>query len=387
MSSVEKVQLVLRRSSCPVIFGVHGIGDHLLSLPAMRAMCQLFHGKLTVVCFDSYALSIWDELDINRLVHYTYTDETVWEFDANELAGRVGPCDLFISMFTCQLESITRLMTLLKPRSSIGFFPDHYTHPCTTDWRAANYVDGVFAISQVIDCDLRLEQFAYPPRFGFEYASDACELFKIIPSGYKVLALHGDSKLDKTWTSDQVASFVNIFLSRHQDFVILALGQSGSFIDSVYYKDHILPCHALPLALQFQLLQRSDAFVGVDSCMLHGADFYRLPSVGLFGPTDSKVWGFRLSPHRYIEGCGSMDNIRINAVVAALEDILCQQKIICSGPVPPLLQIQGPYYQGKTGEAWGIQTGRILEKIDKQYAIQDESNGVNEEHSGCQQVF
>jgi len=55
---------------------------------------------------------------------------------------------------------------------------------------------------------------------------------------------------------------------------------------------------------------------------LHAADLFRVPGVGLFGPTDPYRWGFRLSPHgRSIWGMGMMEAISREAVLEALLEI------------------------------------------------------------------
>jgi len=56
--------------------------------------------------------------------------------------------------------------------------------------------------------------------------------------------------------------------------------------------------------------------------LLHAADLFRFASLGLFGPTDRRRWGFRLSPReRSIWGEGSMEVIRREAVLDALLEI------------------------------------------------------------------
>jgi ADP-heptose:LPS heptosyltransferase len=66
----------------------------------------------------------------------------------------------------------------------------------------------------------------------------------------------------------------------------------------------------------------ADLFLGVDSLFLHAADLFRVPSVGLFGPTACEEWGFRVTPTwRHISGHGSMDTIQREAVLDALLSI------------------------------------------------------------------
>jgi ADP-heptose:LPS heptosyltransferase len=69
-------------------------------------------------------------------------------------------------------------------------------------------------------------------------------------------------------------------------------------------------------------VQESDLFLGADSSMLHAADLFRVPGVGLFGPTDPRRYGFRFARHRHIRNRRGMKFIQESAVLAALESLL-----------------------------------------------------------------
>jgi ADP-heptose:LPS heptosyltransferase len=57
--------------------------------------------------------------------------------------------------------------------------------------------------------------------------------------------------------------------------------------------------------------------------MLHVADFFRVPSVGLFGPASDRIgFGFRLGPHRVVSASSSMEAIDVGDVMDALSDLL-----------------------------------------------------------------
>lgn len=319
---------LLRSAKHPVVFCVNGIGDHLIVLPAYRALCQLFPGKLTVVCLDSYAKFIWEELPAARFVPFYYSDTEKYLFDPEDLAAKIGKCDLFISIFTCQSESLTKLMELLKPKRSIGFYSDNYTYTVESDWRDTNYVDQSFYAAQIIDPSLELQRFSQLPKLGSQPAKVARQIRDFIGSNYKVLAFHADSKPFKTWPSDRAAAFVDAFLNEHKDFVVVALGSDNSFVDFVSQKSRVIKCQQISLSVQFELLKKADAFVGVDSCMLHAADLYRLPSIALYAQSNSKMWGFRFAPHQYIQGNDSMENIDPEDVLKATEKMLVEQQII-----------------------------------------------------------
>jgi hypothetical protein len=65
--------------------------------------------------------------------------------------------------------------------------------------------------------------------------------------------------------------------------------------------------------------------------MLHAADLYRIPGVGLFGTGKIKSgttnfkyrqWGFRFSRHRHVWDPRGMEHIREETVLHELESLL-----------------------------------------------------------------
>jgi ADP-heptose:LPS heptosyltransferase len=71
-------------------------------------------------------------------------------------------------------------------------------------------------------------------------------------------------------------------------------------------------------------VRSADAFLGVDSCMLHAADLFRVPSVGLFGPTRPSEFGLRFARHRIADGRGSMAALTPDVAAASLDELLAE---------------------------------------------------------------
>jgi ADP-heptose:LPS heptosyltransferase len=83
------------------------------------------------------------------------------------------------------------------------------------------------------------------------------------------------------------------------------------------------------------LLPAARSFVGNDGGVLHMAVAYRVPSVGLFGPTDPRIWFpyEDLGPYRVVTGCGPeefdargnklsrLGPIEVETVAAALDEV------------------------------------------------------------------
>jgi hypothetical protein len=117
---------------------------------------------------------------------------------------------------------------------------------------------------------------------------------------------------------------LDLFLRRHPDFFALVLGCTDMQLDVGDYGERVIPAYGLPIATSATLVGGSDLFVGIDSSMLHAADLFRVPGVGIFGSTSPHEWGFKFSPHRHVYASGKMSMLREGAVLEALEDLLAE---------------------------------------------------------------
>jgi ADP-heptose:LPS heptosyltransferase len=120
------------------------------------------------------------------------------------------------------------------------------------------------------------------------------------------------------WSSDRLEQVLNDFLERRPDAIALIVGLKHLGIDGGRSGNRIIECNGLPFEHSCALVAKSDLFLGVDSCMLHVADFCRVPSVGLFGPTQRAEFGFRLTRNITIQAEGAMDRIQTGDVLSAL---------------------------------------------------------------------
>ena len=123
------------------------------------------------------------------------------------------------------------------------------------------------------------------------------------------------------WPSPRFRRTLDTFLQLHPEVLVLVLGMRDIELDSGRWANRIVPCYGLPVPTAMEIVGYSDLFLGIDSCMLHAADFFGVPGVGLFGPTDYNVWGFKYAKHRHVTGNGVMQTIEVQDVIDALEDL------------------------------------------------------------------
>ncbi len=137
-----------------------------------------------------------------------------------------------------------------------------------------------------------------------------------------MLAVHTETAPSKQWPLESFKRVLNAFLTRHPEWLVLVLDLADRGLESIPRGKQVLAASGIAIPPAMALVGICDAFLGVDSCMLHAADFFRLPSVGLFGPTSEQRWGFRVTKHhRHITGAGSMEAIEEGVVAEALEEL------------------------------------------------------------------
>lgn len=303
-----------------VIFG-NGIGDHLLTLPALRALAALFPSRLSLICMPQSRRKFFSDLHLRSSCETEMpgSESRGRRIAAARVANRLGKCDLFLSLNPWHSGSIDHLLKLLSPTTSVGFSPAfQVVLPKDFSKHAA---DLAFSVPAYLEPSLRLEDFAHPPRLPAQCRGRARQFLRAVAPGMRVLTVHTETKAEKLWPRGRFIDVMKSFLERHPKFVILVLDFQKWSLDGEF-KNRIIQSPHLPLQYAFSVVGESELFLGVDSCMLHVADLFRVPGVGLFGPEGSRRWGFRFSRHRHLSDPRGMKGIHEPEVLEALESML-----------------------------------------------------------------
>lgn len=315
----------LLEANQPVAFFFNGIGDHVLNLPALRALAKAFGNKLTLLYVSANQDFFFCDLPETRRVPIKIRLESSRRsrtFDAQAVADQVGKCDLFISLVPWITASLVELLDRLKPEVSIGFF-SNYGVCLPLDFNKHS-ADLAFDIVQRIAPNYQLDDFAEPLTYPEEEWKKTRRITELLSPGTRVLAVHADTDPSKMWNAASLTKVLDMFLDDHSDFCALVVGSSAQTLDDCRHENRVIPCYGLPLVNSCCLVSGADLFLGVDSCMLHVADFSRVPGVGLFGTTQSHEFGFRVGPNITIQANESLEEIQPEQVYLALETLLTE---------------------------------------------------------------
>ncbi len=310
----------LRKARRPALIFANGLGDHFLALPAMRALAGLFPGRLTLVCQPGPVKDLLAELPLRRIVEAPMKRRGGREFDWRSVAARLTPCDALISLNPWHSDSMSRLLRALAPAPSIGYF-DEFSVPLRLDF-GKHSADLMFDVPAALDPALRIEPFSFPPVFARRWIGRFERMRRLFPAGRRILVVHADTGAAKMWPDGRFSRLLDLFLERRRDFLAFVVGGRDLGLDRGAHGDRVIPAQGLPLPLSALLLGAADLFVGVDSSMLHAADLYRIPGVGIFGPTRPAEWGFRFAPHRHVRARKGLASLGEAAVLRAMFEVL-----------------------------------------------------------------
>jgi hypothetical protein len=321
----------LLKAKNPVLFHHNGIGDRLLGLPSVRAISSLFPGRLKLLCATGDREIFYSDLDLEGAYETEiWRGSTEWTFDVKAAADAVGECDLFMCLNPWFSDDISEFMSYFPSAETVGFFRSPFKHPCPFNDYDAHSIDGIFAIPQMLQPTLRVEDFAQPLQLPSKNIEDARRLRAQIPDPFRVMVIHTETGANKMWPVERYVSVLDKFFARHPDYVAFVVDGKDRGLNTGKFGANVFPCPQLPLATAFALISEADLFLGIDSCMLHAADFFRVPGVGLFGPTYWEEFGFRLGgPHRHAfteVRKGVMEDLDEDAVLSALESIVAETR-------------------------------------------------------------
>jgi Glycosyltransferase family 9 (heptosyltransferase) len=312
------------RAARPVAIFSNGYGDHLLALPALRALAALFPGRLALLCQSGVRQSFFAELPLRQVCETEMRyDGRGKVFDAEAAAAALGPCDLLLSLNPWHSPALDRLIELFGRPPSIGFHPP-FQRVLARDF-SKHSAELAFDVPRCLDGALRLDDFAAPPRFPARYAREAERLLAGFAPRSRILAVHADPEEEcRAWEPARFVELLDRFLARHADFAVVDVGLLDRGLGRGRLAARVRAPSGASLPAAIQMVARADCFLGVDSCFLHAADLFRVPGVGLFGPTDPVEWGFRWGPGRHVRGGGAMAGIDVESVLQALESLLAE---------------------------------------------------------------
>lgn len=194
-------------------------------------------------------------------------------------------------------------------------------------WRedGPNAVELAYEAIRGLYPDVAISSLRLPPGFNGEIDSAVRRtLRQIAGQGYtRYLALHLDSSVNKNWPLAEIGSAICAVLSEYRDACVLIVGKQGGFPFCECHSGRVIYLDRFSLEAAMNVVARSTAFLGVDSCMMKVADVCGIPGAGLFATRrDASRWGYFWTPADHVvlesETSGSISRRIADALSAAM---------------------------------------------------------------------
>ena len=198
--------------------------------------------------------------------------------------------------------------------------------------RAAPYL---FRVAEALGVKEKVEHFSsmYPGDIRWHIAFE--EFKRKIKPATRVVAIHTLTQNNKQWPIGKFSQLIYKALRAHPDLAVLLVDPTDRKLDESNSSDRIIRLENGGIPMTSTFVSLCDAFVGVDSYFLHVADLSRVPSVGIFGPTEPVQWGCRFTNHAHVTS-DDMANISVDDVFHELTRLLGESVIHMPRTPPPI---------------------------------------------------
>lgn len=203
------------------------------------------------------------------------------------------------------------------------------------DWRIWRK-DGPNAVELAYDTirglfhDIAISSLRVPPQFNADIDGAVHRtLQQIAAQGYtRYLALHLDSSVKKNWPLAEVEAAICAVLSEYRDACVLVVGKQDGFSFCECHRHRVVYLARFSLEASMNVIARSMAFLGVDSCMMKVADACGVPGAALFATRrDANRWGYFWTPGDHVvlesEPRGGITKRIVKTVSAAMAGLPC----------------------------------------------------------------
>ncbi len=311
-----------------LIFHHNGIGDYVMSVPAMRALAHFAPPPVHIVCGAVDASLLYEDTGADRIVRTaTSGGHFAHRFDPDSPTDITPPYEWFISLAHWFSADILQLRERCRARSSAGLFPHFDLRPqFEHTQQAVHEIDRIFAVAAAFNYTTSPDEWTYALPLPSRSMAFATALAATLPVGNVLLAVHAETRPEKIWPLDRLDAALTTVMEKRPDVSPVILNTPPEQLPRTARNPAALFAGRPPVADAMAVTAICDCFLGIDSCMLHVADLYQRPGVALFGPTDPAQYGYRLAPRvRAIHVRPTDRNLRRlepDAVVHALTGVL-----------------------------------------------------------------
>jgi ADP-heptose:LPS heptosyltransferase len=306
------------------VFFANGLGDHILTLPALRALRGALPSRLTLVTGEGKARWIFGDVRFDDVVQVAMArpgDDAARDFPVADVVDRIGGVGCLVSLVPWHSESLSALADAIRPAWSIGM---HQVFDYAVDTRSVHAADRAFDVVNAFFPRLDLDDFTAPIPLPMWSEIGAQRVREAAGAGRRILVVHDETATrSKRWSPSRLEETLALLTQEYPELFVVVPSRRAPTFDVGRLGGDIASIERLSLAFFLALVADADYFIGVDSFGLHAADIYGVPALGLFGPTRAEEWGFRFTgAGTSLRAGDSMDDLTVDHVVAAFRELV-----------------------------------------------------------------
>lgn len=271
-----------------VIFS-NGIGDGVMALPALRRLGQAAYDILLLT--DQEFIDRW-RLELKHIrcvpLKFTRSDGRRY-FDVPRALEAAQGRPYLISLSTWTSTSMASLATHFE--HSVGHFPEFETYiPYNSEIHA---IDNAFRLAGGDPRDLF--DYSRPLRVHPAQARFSHNFWKCTHQNSCRILVHVETAPGKQPNPKWLARYLDCIAEQvyNHCFVVISAFEDTKAPPCI--RCDLLCVSGMLFDQAVALIRDCDFFIGVDSCFLHVADFFRKPGAALFVSTSPLEYGWRFS--------------------------------------------------------------------------------------------
>jgi len=272
-----------------LVFHHNGIGDYVMSIPALRLLACAAPRPLHLVCGDVPASLLYHEIEVDQFSTVPVSPGLFAHWVDIGSVSLPRSYEFFVSLATWDSLELTTLAQKAGAKATVGLFS--YCSLRLMD-QPEHDIARLFTLALPFAPSARLQDYAQPLRFpnGTERLRAS-----ILCGARLLLVVHGDTRIEKVWPRDRYDEVLTSFVRSAPDWRVAALNFRPDELSSALATGRVSALLNVELSVAMCLVADADMFLGIDSCMLHVADLCRVPGVALFGPTRPEQFGYHLT--------------------------------------------------------------------------------------------
>lgn len=308
-----------------------GLGDAYIHLVTLRALQEIFQERFVLITTernkDLYKEENFSKIEIIELSRVNDNDGklTAYSFNMNYFNTLLDNCDVLIDLNPWYMPFEYKDYIEGSTCNTLGrfkFFKTHIPYDCSQ-----NIFDSTFLFAKYFNDKLDIRDFAYPPQLGVKAKNFLEKVQTALQESLFLFGIQDETKDHKLWNPGSFEDLIDRLLDRYNNAGVIVLSRKTTIdLDKIRNKQRVISFGSPRAINEFiSLMHIVDLFIGIDSVFLHLTNLFKVPTIGIFGPTDPVEWGLKFTQGEIVVSkSGKTEDIPVALVEHAVNRLIEQ---------------------------------------------------------------